>query len=66
VVRVKAARKIEILTTIRRGETWAGTVRGKRIEMWLDQCGTVQIWREQRGRYASYSADTVTQALEAA
>ena len=63
---MSAVRKMEILATIRAGQTWAGTVRGKRLEMWLDQCGTVQVWRESRGRYASYSADTVTEALEAA
>jgi hypothetical protein len=63
---MSAVRKMEILAVIRRGETWIGTVRGKRLEIWLDQHGMVQVWREQRGRYASYSADTVTQALEAA
>lgn len=62
---MSAARKLEILQTIRAGRTWAGTVSGKRYELWLDQCDRVQVWREQRGRYASYSADTVTEALSA-
>ena len=63
---MSAVRKMEILAVIRRGETWTGTVRGKRLEIWRDQNGVVQVWRQSRGRYASYSADTVTEALEAA
>jgi hypothetical protein len=63
---MSAERKLEILRTVRSGATWAGTVRGKRLEMWVDQCGRLQVFRVRRGGYATFEAETVTEALELA
>ena len=56
--------KLDIIATVKAGETWAGRIRGQSVEMWR-KCGWVEVWISRRDGGASFRADTVTDAIQA-